>query len=122
MFIDRGYRKFWINGTGIVKACNVIAEIVLGHKLPKGSLVHHVDLNRQNDENTNLVICENRKYHNLIHRRTRAFRESGNPNFRKCWICKQWDDPANMRLNSHKETYVHDSCTAGYQTQYRKAR
>lgn len=43
------------------------AEQALGRPLPHGAQVHHVDENRRNSANTNLVICENRAYHALLH-------------------------------------------------------
>jgi hypothetical protein len=119
--MDMGYRTFWINGFGKMKACNAIAEIAIGKPLPQKALVHHVNNDRADDTNSNLVVCEDRKYHNLLHRRTRALKESGNPHFRKCWICKKWDNPSHMILYENKDTYIHSSCAASYLASYRKS-
>ena len=51
----------------------IIAENVLGKKLPKGSQVHHVDGDKTNNANSNLVICPNAGYHSLLHKRARAY-------------------------------------------------
>ena len=99
--------------TGNVRKHSVIAEKALGHKLPEGAVVHHIDGNRANNANTNLLICPNEAYHNLIHIRTRAMEESGNPNLRKCAYCRQYDDPATMtKRGKHRPNpqYQHKAC------------
>lgn len=48
---------------------------VKGSGLPRGVCVHHFDENNRNHANTNLVICENQKYHQLLHARQQALRE-----------------------------------------------
>jgi hypothetical protein len=73
------------------------AEIAFGRFLPDGAVVHHANENRlDNYSEGNLVICENKAYHNMLHRRKRALEACGNPDWRKCAYCKHWDDPANM--------------------------
>ncbi len=48
------------------------AEAALGHYLPKAAVVHHVDCDATNDDNGNLVICENQAYHAFLHARMRG--------------------------------------------------
>jgi hypothetical protein len=68
----------------------LIAESAIGHYLPTGAEVHHVDFNPENNANSNLVICENHKYHRLLHARTRIARSGGDPNIHKfCSNCKE---------------------------------
>lgn len=95
----------------------LVAEKALGHYLPNGSSVHHIDKNKQNNANSNLVICQDEAYHQLLHRRMDALRESGHADYRKCWVCKKWDDPANMRFhkNGRTESFEHHSCANEYQ-------
>jgi len=96
----------------------VIAEKALGKSLPQKVDIHHVDGNRANNTNSNLVVCENRAYHALLHRRTRALQVCGNPNWRKCLYCKKWDDPENMYCNGHYA--YHRFCKNKYQNQQNK--
>ena len=50
----------------------VIAEKVLGGPLPDGAEVHHANGIRSDNRNENLVICESRAYHRLLHQRMKA--------------------------------------------------
>lgn len=84
------------------------AEKALGKQLPANAVVHHVDYDKENSANDNLVICPDQKYHMLIHARTDAYNTCGNANHRKCLFCKQYDDPANMYM--HVTSYAHRKC------------
>ena len=67
----------------------LIAEKALGHYLPEGAIVHHVDLDKTHNANTNLVICEDHRYHALLHVRSRVVRAGGDPNTQKvCMVCE----------------------------------
>jgi hypothetical protein len=91
-----------------------IAEKAIGKKLPTGAEVHHVNNNGRDNRNSNLVICQNRDYHALLHARERAFDESGNASWRKCSFCKKYDDLKNMSsyLQANNKTYsfYHKAC------------
>lgn len=67
-FNSDGYKIIRGKGEHIIKA-----EKALGKKLPKGAIVHHVDEDKGNNENSNLVICPDHAYHMLIHARTRKY-------------------------------------------------
>lgn len=68
----------------------VIAERALGRPLPAGAEVHHVDENSHNNAPSNLVICQDKAYHKLLHYRARIVRAGANPNtHRLCSLCKQ---------------------------------
>jgi HNH endonuclease len=57
---------------GYVMEHTLVAERALGHYLPTGAVVHHVDGNKWNNTPTNLVICQDQAYHVLLHKRQRA--------------------------------------------------
>lgn len=63
-------------GGGYMYEHILIAEKAVGHALPKGAEVHHVDENRSNNANGNLVVCQDRAYHQLLHRRMRRLRRA----------------------------------------------
>lgn len=99
-----------------------IAEKALGKPLPKGVQVHHVDFDKTNNSNGNLVICPDQAYHRLLHRRTKALEACGNPNYYCCRFCGEWDDPNNMGVDGPRG-YAHRECrSADRRIQYRLAK
>lgn len=108
-----GYHQFTKDGTTYHLHVK-IAEVVLGKRLPHKAVVHHVDGNKANNSNDNLVICQDAAYHLLLHQRQRAYAETGNAESRKCKFCKKHDLPENMvsyRGNGH----IHRECGREYQ-------
>ena len=85
------------------------AEKALGKMLPKGAQVHHVDENKSNNENTNLVICGSQKYHRLLHRRTRAYMSCGNAGHVRCRHCHVYEDPS-LLVKDGPRSYSHREC------------
>lgn len=68
----------------------LVAEKALGRPLPSRHPVHHVNEDPLDDRPSNLVICEDARYHSYLHARTRVFKAGGNPNVQKfCSNCKQ---------------------------------
>lgn len=92
----------------------LIAESALGKNIPKDSVVHHVNEDKLDNRNSNLVICENRAYHNIIHARTRAYNETGDPNKMKCPFCGKYDSPENMYVYKNKYAAKHRKCYREY--------
>lgn len=54
-------------------------EAVLGKPLPRGAVVHHVNEDRSDNRNNNLVVLQDRAEHNELHRKLRVRRLGGNP-------------------------------------------
>jgi hypothetical protein len=92
---SHGYRAIGINGITRLEH-RVIAERALGHALPPKSVVHHVDGNRLNNSPSNLVICPDESYHNLLHRRQKALDACGNAEYKQCRYCKEYDHENNL--------------------------
>lgn len=91
----------------------LVAEGVFGKPLPKQAVVHHVDENRANNVPSNLVVCQDQAYHKLIHRRTVAYRATGDANARRCVLCHRWSGPADVRIRAAGRV-VHSACEAAY--------
>lgn len=84
----RGYVRVRVNGESKQEHA-VVAERALGKPLPMRAVVHHVNENRRNNANSNLVICQDDTYHKLLHARARVVRAGGNPNTEAiCTNCK----------------------------------
>jgi phage FluMu protein Com len=68
----------------------LVVERVLGKPMPPKAVVHHVDGNGQNNTHSNLVLCNNHAYHNLLHALARIQKAGGRPFLdRICTRCKQ---------------------------------
>ena len=90
------------------------AEKALGKYINGKHPIHHFDLNSHNDLNNNLVVCESRSYHKLLHRRTEALKICGHANWLKCNYCKQYDEPKNIRVYKNGAQH-HIFCERDYQ-------
>lgn len=120
---QQGYRQTKVKGhhradsRGYVFDHILIAEKALGKPLPPKAEIHHVNENRSDNRKENIIICQDRAYHKLIHYRMTALRECGHVNWRKCHICKQWDSIENLIVNT--KTY-HKECHRAYRRRFPK--
>lgn len=96
-------------------------EQIIGRKLPSKAVIHHINGNPSDNSNSNLVICENQSYHMLLHHRETALRSCGRASWKRCWICKQYDDPINMIVRPSGEAY-HKTCQRESERKYALAR
>lgn len=95
---------------GYVMEHVLVAERALGRTIPRKHPVHHVNGRRQDNRPGNLVICENARYHQLLHQRARALRECGHADWLKCEVCHQWDDPAYLSVRHNRRVGRHHTC------------
>ena len=98
----------------------VVVERVLGKPLTLKAVIHHIDENRSNNHPSNLVICEDRAYHKLLHYRMRAFKACGHANWMKCEYCHQYDAPGNMYVRKGRIGAYHSICVNKYQKEHRE--
>ncbi len=99
---------------GYVFQSILMAEKVLGKRLPEGTIVHHANGDQANDKNNNLVICQDQGYHQLLHQRMRAYYTCGNASWLKCKFCKKYDDPINLRFDKNGRNQHHQECNKAY--------
>ena len=95
----------------------LLAESVLGRRLPIGAQIHHVDENGKNNDHSNLVICPSHAYHLLLHRRADALAACGNAGWRRCVRCGGYSDPETMsgyggKTRNAAKQFQHRECNA----------
>ena len=94
------------NGVGEqVKIHRRIAAEALGRSLPSKAVVHHVNEDETDYRNDNLVICQDERYHNLLHLRTRAYRACRHADWRQCIYCRQWAPLSEMTIYTQATGY-----------------
>ncbi len=119
-YLRSGYHVRGSNGSQI-SVHREIVEKTIGRLLPEKAEVHHVNGNKSDNRNENLVVCPSRSYHQLLHIRTRALDASGDANKRVCVYCAQYDNPSNMRRQDKKTSSMcHRQCAYKYQLEYKE--
>lgn len=108
-WVDGGYFRISVNGKK-ARVHVLIAEKALGRKLPPGAQVHHVDENKSNNVNSNLVICPSPQYHILLHTRTASLKACGHASWRRCIFCRVYDAPENLVIHLDGQAY-HRKCS-----------
>lgn len=74
----------------------LVAESALGRELRGTEEVHHVNEIKIDNRPENLVVCPDRAYHMLLHRRADAYDACGHADWLKCPYCKLYDDPKSL--------------------------
>ena len=95
----------------------LVAEKIIGMKLPTGAKVHHINGKRSDNRPENLFICKDEAEHHLIHMRLNAVKNGYPEHYRKCRYCKAYDDPQNMKVC--RSAYRHAKCKSEYDQQRR---
>lgn len=112
------------NTRGYVHEHILIAEKALGHYLPQGACVHHWNEDGTDNIPSNLVICQDTRYHKLIHTRLEAFRMAGDAAARRCNWCGIWLALPEQIIKVQRSGRIriwHHGCQA-WHTQYQKSK
>ena len=90
------------------------AEKAVGHVLPAGVQVHHVNEDVTDNRGYNLVVCQDAAYHKLLHRRMNALRACGDPDAACCVRCKKHEPLSSLGYMTHSakgyEVFEHRLC------------
>lgn len=106
----------------------LVAEKAFGKSLPPNTQVHHVNEDTLDNQNDNLVICENNAYHQLLHQRKKAFSSTGDANSKRCTICGEWIWPDEINVRKYKRKsrpngcgrWFHGECVSDYERSRRE--
>lgn len=126
--IKRGYFLIFMPGHphrekhGYIYESRMIAEKTIGKILPLSAIFHHIDCAKGQINSNGIIVCQNRAYHRLLHKRINAYKASGHANWLKCPYCRKHDDPQNMRMKNLASGYlvgIHNECQNAYRKQKR---
>lgn len=89
----------------------LVAERVLGKPLPERACVHHVNGVKHDNRPSNLVICPDATYHNLLHTRARALAACGHADWIRCRHCGEYGPREGMRIGGTRPSVAaHFAC------------
>ncbi len=64
---DNGYLRFQDTNQLVHRA---IAQLMVGHSLSQKEVVHHKDMDKKNNDPSNLIVCESQDEHERLHHGT----------------------------------------------------
>lgn len=99
---------------GYVFEQNILAERALGRPLPEAAVVHHHNEIRSDNGPGNLVLCEDRSYHQHLHSRKRAYVATGDARARWCSFCKHYETDYSVVMAITKTSTYHPPCRNKY--------
>jgi hypothetical protein len=115
---SHGYPMVYVGGRKMNEHV-YIAEKALGYRLPLGVEVHHFDETPTNNANSNLVICQDRAYHCLLHVRQRIVNAGGDPDRERiCPICKALKNLGEFDIIKGKTNLRCKDCRRKIQRKY----
>jgi len=97
------------------------AEKAIGKALPPKAIVHHVDGTKSH--RSGLVICQDERYHRLLHARMRVRAAGGNPNTDViCGKCKAVKSRSSFTVSRRRAYGIDNLCSACSRVRSREAR
>ena len=121
-----GYPYFYSRLLGELSVHRYVARRILRKPLPKGAVVHHIDEDRLNFSNDNLVVLQDNSEHTGLHARLRVQKAGGNWRTQKiCSRCKQLLDRSSFNKNKTSYDglqYECKECSAKKDRRYRTKR
>lgn len=97
-----------------------LVEELIGFKLTSKQIVHHIDENPLNNHPSNLIVCENQKYHLLLHARQDAINRGQNIKLQgHCGRCGLVKDKNQFSKNKRMVFGIHNICSK-CQSTYKK--
>lgn len=105
------YKKTTTKDRKCVKVHRVIVEKILGRELPTTVEVHHLDGDRGNNKHSNLVVCQDRSYHQLLHRRQEVIEAGFSPwTHHKCTDCLNFKEFSLFSKNKTRASGLNNLC------------
>lgn len=105
---------------GYVLEHTLVAEEKIGRLLLQEERVHHENEIKSDNRPDNLTVFPNEKSHQQHHVRMKALRACGNPDWRACKFCRNYDAPEHLRFAKYA-TY-HLECKRIYERAYKLTR
>jgi hypothetical protein len=104
---------------GMMKEHEWVAQQAIGRPLRDQERVHHFNKDKADNRSANLVICEDERYHKLLHQRQESMDATGDPSMRKCRFCEEWDCPDNLYIPPSGWSPCHRTCYNSWQRERR---
>jgi hypothetical protein len=100
------------NNKGYVREHILVMEKALRRRILPSEHIHHIDGSRQNNDPGNLLIFQTNAMHVAYEARLRAFKSSGNYEWRQCGLCHKYDSPKNLIITNTNAS--HPYCKRDY--------
>jgi len=102
-------------GKGYVREHMLVMEKALGRQILVTERIHHIDSDKTNNAVGNLLVFKTHSMHNAFEARLRAFKATGNWEWKMCLFCHKYDDPARMAGRSQDSSMYHRNCRLEYE-------
>lgn len=98
------------NAFGSVYEHVIVAERALGRALPERANIHHVNGIKNDNRPSNLVLCEDHKFHMLLHKRAEAYAACGDADKIRCCYCDRYFSRSELTIVRHGRNNERGRC------------